>query len=125
MEEKPPQCNGTVCTLVSVKVKQGAASHIWREFYERKVWTVNIKDAKWLTVELANDSEEISSIKCKLEQMKTNENMHNEHILTLQNLLILKQKQRLFKIPPEHHKVSASQSHQLAYVTSKKLSSVR
>jgi hypothetical protein len=72
MEEKPPQGNGTVCTLTSVKIKQGAASHMWREFYGRKVWTVNIKDVEWQTVELADDSEEISSIKRELEQLKTN-----------------------------------------------------
>ena len=109
VEEKPPQDNGTVCTLVSVKIKQGAASHIWCKFYGRKVWSVNVKDVKWLTVELADNSEEISSIKCELEQLKTNEIMHNnQHILTLQNLLMLKQKQRLFKIPPEQQKVSAT-----------------
>ena len=43
---KKPQGNGTVCTLVSVKIKQGAASHIWHEFYGRKVWMVNIKDVE-------------------------------------------------------------------------------
>ena len=70
---------------------------------------MNVKDVKWLTVELADNSEEISSIKCELEQLKTNEIMHNnQHILTLQNLLMLKQKQRLFKIPPEQQKVSAT-----------------
>jgi hypothetical protein len=94
MKEKLPRGNGTVCTLASVKIKQGAVSHIWREFYGRKVWTVNIKDVEWQTVEPANDSEEISSIKRELEQIKMNGNMHNnERILTLQNLLILKQKQ--------------------------------
>jgi hypothetical protein len=70
---------------------------------------VNIKDVKWLTVNLANDSEQISSIKCKLEQLKTNGNIHNnKHILTLHNLLILNQKQRLFKIPPEQLEVSVT-----------------
>jgi hypothetical protein len=38
-----------------------------------------------------------------------NGNMHNnERILTLQNLLILKQKQWLFKIPPEQHETSVT-----------------
>jgi hypothetical protein len=104
--EKPPHGNGTVCTLISVIIKQGAASHIWREFYRRKVLMVNIKDAKWLVVKLANDSGEISSIKYELEQLKMKGNMHNnKYILTLQNLLILKQKQSLFKIPLELHEI--------------------
>ena len=70
MEENPPRGKITVCTLISVNIKQGAASHIWHGFYGRKVWTVNIKDVEWLTVKLADDSEEISSIKCKLEQFE-------------------------------------------------------
>ena len=73
---------------------------------------VNIKDVEWLTVKLADISEEISSSKCELKQLNTNGNKHantsNEHILPLQNLLILKQKQRLFKIPPEQHEVSVT-----------------
>jgi hypothetical protein len=73
---------------------------------------VNIKDVKWLTIKLADDSEEISRIKCKLDQLKTNGNKHantnNKLILTLKTLLILKQKHRLFKIPPEQHKVSVT-----------------
>ena len=58
MEEKPPQGNGTVCSLVSVKIKQRATTHRWREMYGRKVWSINIEDVEWLTVELADDSEE-------------------------------------------------------------------
>jgi hypothetical protein len=108
MEDMPPQGNRTVCTLVSVKIKQGSASHIWHEFYGRKIWTVNIKDVKWLTVELADDSDRIISIKRELEQFKTNGNMHNNGTLTLQNLLILKQKQRRFQIPQEQDKVSVT-----------------
>ena len=85
MEEKPPWGNRPGCTLVSVKIKQDAASHIWHEFYSRKVWTVNIKDVEWLTAELADNSEEITSIKCKLYQLEMNGNEHqntnNEYLL--------------------------------------------
>ena len=67
MEEKPPQGNGTVCTLISVKIKQDAASHIWHEFYGKKVWMVNINGDEWLTVELADDLDEIVNIKQELD----------------------------------------------------------
>jgi len=50
MDENPPRGNGTVVKLVSVKIKPSATSHIWREFYGKKVWTVNIKDVEYLTV---------------------------------------------------------------------------
>ena len=57
MEEKPPQGNGSVCSLVSVKIKQEATTHRWQEMYGRKVWSVNIADVEWLTVQLADISE--------------------------------------------------------------------
>jgi hypothetical protein len=47
---------------MSVKIKNGAQSHIWHGIYGKKVLTVNVKDLEWLTVELADDSEEISDI---------------------------------------------------------------
>ncbi len=100
------------CSLISDKIRQGAVSHIWQKFYERKVWKANIKDVQWLTIKLAYDSEEITSIKCKLEQFEKNGNEHqninNKCTLTLKNLLTYKWKQRLFKIPPEQHKVSVT-----------------
>jgi hypothetical protein len=78
-------------------------------FTQKKGRAVNIKDVEWLTVKLADNSEEISSIKHELKQLKMNKNMHNnKHILIPQNLLMLKQKQRLFKIPPEQHEVSVT-----------------
>jgi hypothetical protein len=70
MEEKPPRGNGTVCTRVSVKIKNGAESHIWHDFCGKKVWTVNANDAKWLTIELVHDSEEITDIQHETDQLK-------------------------------------------------------
>jgi hypothetical protein len=106
MEEKPPQGNGTVCSLVSVKIKQGATTHRWRELYGRKVWSVNIKDVEWLTVQLADNSEEITNLECEIGEFKKDPNTNPERLVTLQRLLQFKQKQRLFKIPPEQHEVS-------------------
>ena len=69
MEEKSPRGNGTVCNFVSLEIKNGAQSHIWHDFYGKQVWTENVKDVEWLTVELANDSEEISYIQIELDQL--------------------------------------------------------
>ena len=72
MQEKTPRDNETVCNLVSIKIKQGEASHKLQDFYGKKVWTVNAKDVEWLTVQLFNDSKQISSIKHKLDQFTKN-----------------------------------------------------
>jgi hypothetical protein len=69
-DKKPPRGNGTVVKLVSVKIKSRATSHIWCEFYGKKVWTVNIRDVKCLTVKLSDDSEKIKSIKKEIDHLK-------------------------------------------------------
>ena len=91
MEKKPLRGNGTVCTLAYVKIKSGAASQVWHEFYGNMVWTVNSKDVEWLAVELSDDSEEISGIKSELDQLKQNSNINelskNEWVMTLEKLI--------------------------------------
>ena len=74
--------------------------------YGRKVWSDHIKDVKWLTVELADDSEEIIILKCEIGEFEKDPNTNPEHIVTLKRLLRFKRKQRLFKIPLKQHEVS-------------------
>ena len=111
MEEKPPRGNGTVVKLVSVKIKPGATSHVWCEFYGRKVWTVNIRDVQYLTVELSDDSDDIKSLKKEIDHLKqnpANSNTSNSEIQKLERLLQLKTQQRQFRIPPEQHEVKVT-----------------
>ena len=48
--------------------------------YGRKVWSVNIKDVKWLTVELADDSEEINILKRKINELEKDPNKNPERL---------------------------------------------
>ena len=105
MEENPPRGNGTVCTHISVKIKQGATTHRWREMYGRNIWSINIRNVEWLTVTLADDSDEITNLKHKIDLDK---NTNRELFNTLQRLLKFKRKQRQFNIPPEQHEVSVT-----------------
>ena len=77
MEEKPPRSNGTVFKLVSGKIKIHADSHMWWNFYGRKVWTVNANDVEWLTVELADDTEDIISIQTEINHIKQSNQNHS------------------------------------------------
>ena len=57
---------------------RGKQSHVWNDFYEKnKLWTVNTKDVQWLTVELGDDSEDITDIQCEFNQLKQNSNINN------------------------------------------------
>ena len=54
MEEKPPRGDGTVCNLLSVKVKPSARSLVWHDLYGKNVWTVNAIDVEWVECEHVN-----------------------------------------------------------------------
>lgn len=111
-ERKPRRGHGIVCTLLSVKIKPGAASHVWHKFYGNTVWTVNAKNIEWLTVEFSDDLDEISGIKHKLDQLQQNstttEKSNHEEIISLGKLLNFRRQQQQFKIPPEQQKVMVS-----------------
>ena len=80
-------------TLFQLKWKTGQSLAYGMIFTEKKVWTVNVKDIEWLTVELAGDSEEIYDIHSELDQLKQksniNENSSHEQIVKLEQLLEL------------------------------------
>jgi len=67
MEQKPTCGNGTVCKLISVKIREGADTYKWKNLYNKKVWRVNAKDAEWLTVDLAESPGEITLIQTQID----------------------------------------------------------
>eukprot|EP00956_Cyclotella_meneghiniana_P042090 scaffold248352_cov76-Cyclotella_meneghiniana.AAC.1 len=122
MNEKPPRGNGTVCKFISVKIKEDAASIRVRIYNNNKnMDCVSIEDVLWITVELADNSEEIDALKAQVEelQQKTDDAITNKDssstIKTLrENLKILKKelhimhRSRQFKITPERRDVEVT-----------------
>ena len=51
LREKVPRGNGTLCRLVSMKIKDDATSHTYKNYYGKKVWTVCAKDVDWIECE--------------------------------------------------------------------------
>ena len=51
LRERVPRGSGTLCRLVSMKLKENAASHKYKNYYNRKVWTVSASDVEWIEVE--------------------------------------------------------------------------
>eukprot|EP00956_Cyclotella_meneghiniana_P032178 scaffold87347_cov52-Cyclotella_meneghiniana.AAC.1 len=121
MNEKPPRGNGTVCKFISVKIKEDAVSHRVRVYNNKKIWTVSIEDVLWITVELADNSEEIDALKAQVEelQQKTNDAVANEdssstiktlreNLKLLKNELHIMHRSRQFKITPERRNVEVT-----------------
>ena len=46
-----PRGNGTLCPLISMKLKNNAPSYFCKNYYGRKVWTVCATDLDWIEVE--------------------------------------------------------------------------
>ena len=48
LKEKVPRGNGTLCRLVSMKIRDNATSHTHKKYYGKKVATVCAKDVEWI-----------------------------------------------------------------------------
>jgi hypothetical protein len=46
LKDKVPRGNGTLCRVVSVKLRENASSYTWKNYYRKKVLTVNAKDVE-------------------------------------------------------------------------------
>ena len=58
LKDRVPRGNGTLCRVSSLKLKEGS-QRVWRNYYERKVWTICAKDVEYLELELANKPQRI------------------------------------------------------------------
>ena len=59
LKDRVPRGNGTLCRVSSLKLKDSGTQRVWRNYYERKVWTVCAKDVEWLECELVNRPKDI------------------------------------------------------------------
>ena len=53
LNDRVPRGNGTLCRIVSIKMKDHPSTHKWRNLYGKKVWWVCATDIEWIEVELA------------------------------------------------------------------------
>jgi hypothetical protein len=47
LKDKVPGGNGTLCRVLTIKLKHNAPSYKSKNYYGRKVWTVNATDVEW------------------------------------------------------------------------------
>ncbi len=41
LKDKVQRGNGTLCKVLSVKLRENASSYTWKNYYGKKVWTVS------------------------------------------------------------------------------------
>jgi hypothetical protein len=112
LEDKVPRGNGTLCTVIGVKLKHNPQSYRWKNYHGKKVWTVNANDVEWAECKHINKTgtivqleAQIDQLKCTLESLqKTNTTGIQQVQSDLQNLknkLSTELKDRRFKLEPE------------------------
>jgi len=112
LKDKVPRGNGTICRVLNIKINQDAQSYKWKNYYGKKVWTVNATDVEWVECEHVNKNgtilqleTEINNLTNQLDQMEKNTQLRKDQIQNnidkfktkLSRLL----KERKFKLEPE------------------------
>ena len=113
LREKVPRGNGTLCRLVSMKIKDDATSHTYKNYYGKKVWTVCAKDVDWIECEhvvktdtMVRLEREVGDLvqKIPLATRKTKQILRKKITHTNTQLINLC-KTRRFKLEPQNYRV--------------------
>ncbi len=79
LRDKVPRGNGTLCRVVSVKLRKNASSYIWKYYYGKKVWTVNAKDVEWVQCEHVHKPGHISQLELQINDLEKVTDKHQNH----------------------------------------------
>ena len=111
MTDKVPRGNGTLCRVLDVKLKHNAPSYECKNYYGRKVWTVNMTDVEWVECEHVNKTGLMVQLETQLQDVTskldstTKKNQPHKHLQSnleqLKNRLLTKMNNRKFKLEPE------------------------
>ena len=71
LTKKVPRGNGTLCRLVGMKLKESPTSHRWKNYYNRKVWTVRASDVEWIELEHYPKGAKITYIEDAIEAVQS------------------------------------------------------
>ncbi len=70
LKDKVPRGNGTLCKVIGVKLKHNPQSYRWKNYYGKKVWTVNANDVEWVECEHINKTGTSVLLEAQIEQLK-------------------------------------------------------
>jgi hypothetical protein len=113
LKEKVRRGNGTMCRVVGMKLKDEPSSYKWKNYYGRKVWTVNAEDVQWIEVEHYPKSNAIVALEERIKDIKeqlkkescNNEKQCNLHakLVKLEDALNKENKKHRFTLEPKKY----------------------
>ena len=71
MTDKGPRGNGTLCRVLGVKLKDNAQSYQCKNYYGKKVWTVNAADVEWVECEHVNKTSFMTQLELQIKELKS------------------------------------------------------
>ena len=71
LKDKIPRGNGTICKVLSIKLKDDQQSYKWKNYYGKKVWTVNASDVEWLQCEHVQKPGYITQLQTEIQELTT------------------------------------------------------
>ena len=71
LKDKIPRGNGTICKVISMKLKDDQQSYKWKNYYGKKVWTVNASDVEWLECEHVQKPGYIIQLQSQIQELTT------------------------------------------------------
>jgi hypothetical protein len=78
---KVPRGNGTPCQVLGVKLKDDAQSYKCKNYYGKKVWTVNAADVEWVQCEHVNKSSFMTQLESQIKELENELDLpQNNHI---------------------------------------------
>lgn len=63
--------NTPECRFVGIKLKDGQTTYIWKNYYNKKVWTVNASDVEWVECECFPKADALKTLEKKIHIEKT------------------------------------------------------
>jgi hypothetical protein len=71
LRDKVPWGNGRLCRVLGVHLKVNAQSYKWKNYYEKKVWTVNVADVEWVECEHVNKTSLVAQLESQINELKS------------------------------------------------------
>ena len=68
---KVPRGNGTLCRVLGVKLKDNAQSYQCKNYYGKKVWTVNAAHVEWVECEHVNKTSFMTQLESQIKELKS------------------------------------------------------
>jgi hypothetical protein len=113
LKSKTPRGNGTLCRVLGLKLKVNATTYKWKNYYGKKVWTVNAKDVEWIQCEHVNKPGYIVQLESQIKDLEKVQDISQgkNQLEQLKDRLAKEKNCRKFNLEPENFSPEVTVKH--------------